>query len=72
MTAADFDGNGTTDLAVANDWDNTVSVLLNNGNGTFAAAATYPTGNQPRIGLRRQISTGYGMSDLVTAKGHLG
>ena len=36
MTAADFDGNGTMDLAVANEWDNTVSVLLNTGNGTFA------------------------------------
>ncbi len=37
VTSADFNGDGKADLAVANSSNGTVSVLLNNGNGTFAA-----------------------------------
>jgi len=36
IAVADFNGDGVPDLAVANG-DNTASLLLNNGNGTFAA-----------------------------------
>ncbi|MGC2330026.1 MAG: FG-GAP-like repeat-containing protein, partial [Candidatus Acidiferrales bacterium] len=35
------------DLIVANSADNTVSVLLGNGDGTFASQVTYPTGTDP-------------------------
>ena len=35
--AGDFTGDGRTDLAVANDGSNDVSVLLGNGDGTFQA-----------------------------------
>ena len=36
VAAGDLNGDGKPDLAVANLGNNTVSVLLNNGNGTFA------------------------------------
>ena len=39
--------NGVNDLLVANSADNTVSVLLGNGDGTFATQVTYPTGTDP-------------------------
>ena len=43
--AADLDGDGKPDLAVANSGSNNVSALKNNGDGTFAAAVNYATGN---------------------------
>jgi len=48
--AADVDGDGDKDLAVANYGNgagNTVSVLKNNGDGTFAPKVDYPTGTGP-------------------------
>ncbi len=42
LTAADFNGDGHTDLAVANAGDNTVSILLGNGDGTFSLAPGSP------------------------------
>lgn len=39
--------NGVNDLLVANSADNTVSVLLGNGDGTFGTQVTYPTGTDP-------------------------
>ena len=39
--------NDVNDLLVANSADNTVSVLLGNGDGTFATQVTYPTGADP-------------------------
>ena len=47
LVAGDF-GNGMLDLAVADDLDNDVSVLLGNGNGTFQSTpATYAVGSDP-------------------------
>src|SRR5262249_32313634 len=46
VVAADLNGGGT-DLVTANNDSNTVSVLLNNGNGTFAAASHYAAGPAP-------------------------
>ena len=40
MTSGDFDGDGDVDLATANSGNSTVSVLLNLGDGTFAAQVT--------------------------------
>jgi hypothetical protein len=37
LISADFNGDGKSDLAVANSGDNTVSILLGNGGGTFTA-----------------------------------
>ena len=41
--AGDFNGDGRTDLAVANSGANDVSVLLGNGDGTFAAPGQFAT-----------------------------
>jgi hypothetical protein len=52
IVAADFNGDGKTDLAVANnvrqsEAPGTVSVLIGNGDGTFRAAANYTAGGSP-------------------------
>ena len=44
IAVGDFNGDGKLDLAVANSGNGTVSVLLGNGNGTFATDTTYSTG----------------------------
>lgn len=46
LTAGDFNGDGKIDLAVANQGDNTISIL-GNGNGTFRPQAPYATGASP-------------------------
>ncbi len=45
LVVADFDGNGKADIAVSNANDNTVSILLGNGDGTFTEAAGSPIPN---------------------------
>ncbi len=47
MAIGDLDGVNGPDLAVANVISNDVSVLLNNGDGTFAAAVLHGTGSAP-------------------------
>ena len=47
VVAADFNGDGTEDLAVANSGSNTVSILIGQGDGTFIPASNPTTGNQP-------------------------
>ncbi len=49
ITSGDFNGDGNLDLAIANQTDNTVSILLGNGDGTFTAAANpaVAAGNAP-------------------------
>ena len=48
MSLGDLDGDGDLDMAVANRISDDASVLLNNGDGTFSAAASYAAGNSPR------------------------
>jgi hypothetical protein len=47
VVAADLNGDGKLDLAAANLSDNTVTVLLGNGDGTFTAAPSPVTGARP-------------------------
>lgn len=44
---ADLDGDGDLDLAVANLGSHNVSILKNNGNGTFQPPVNYDTGGAP-------------------------
>src|SRR5207248_8690754 len=45
VSVGDFNGDNKLDLAVTNPSNDTVSVLLGNGDGTFQAPVTYSTGN---------------------------
>lgn len=47
VIGSDFTTSGNFDLAVANHADNTVSILLGNGDGTFSTAGTLATGTGP-------------------------
>jgi hypothetical protein len=47
MAYGDFDGDGKTDLAVANIDSNTVSIFLGNGDGTFGPRWTMQPGRIP-------------------------
>jgi hypothetical protein len=71
VVTGDFNGDGRLDLAVANAGDNTVSVLLGNGDGTFQAAGTSSTG----LGLGPQLLVAGdlnrdGRTDLVTGNNY--
>ncbi len=50
IVVCDFNGDGKLDLAIANSEDNTVTILLGNGDGTFSQAPGSPiaVGNTPQ------------------------
>lgn len=58
ISTASLRDNGVNDLVVANSADNTVSVLLGNGDGTFETQATYPTGTDPVAIATGQFNNG--------------
>jgi hypothetical protein len=66
IVSGDFNGDGRTDLATANEGSNDVSVLLGNGNGTFQHQVTYAVGSYP-VGLVAGDFNGDGRTDLATA-----
>jgi FG-GAP-like repeat/FG-GAP repeat len=66
LVAGDFNGNGRTDLAVANFGTNDVSVLLGNGDGTFQNQVTYTVGSHP-VSLVAGDFNGDSRTDLATA-----
>jgi hypothetical protein len=68
IAVADFDGDGRTDLAVANSfvYDSCVSELLNAGGGTFPNQAIFATGSVPND-IATADFNGDGHPDLVVA-----
>ena len=70
LAIADLNGDGRRDLVTANHAAHTssISVLLNRGNGIFAAKRDYPTGRAPDS-LAIADLNGDGKPDLATANG---
>jgi hypothetical protein len=66
VATGDFNGDGKTDLVVANSGSNNVSILLGNGDGTFQAAKDFDADSSPQF-----VATGDfnrdGKLDLVVA-----
>jgi hypothetical protein len=66
LVAADFNGDGALDLAVANEGDDSVSILLGNGDGTFQSATSYLVGKAP-VALAVVRFSSDGAPDLAVA-----
>ena len=66
LAAGDLDGDGHVDLVVANLTSNSVSVLLGQGDGTFAPAVSYAVGMSPHAVLIADLD-GDGNPDVATA-----
>jgi hypothetical protein len=66
VVAADVNGDGNPDLAVASGDANSVSVLLGRGDGTFAPAVNYAAGSYPD-GIAAGDLNGDGKADLAIA-----
>src|SRR5579863_7396405 len=64
VAGADFNADGKFDLAVVNHGDNTVSILLGNGDGTFSASGTLTTGVGPVAALTADFNHD-GIPDLA-------
>ena len=62
----DFNADGNQDLAVANGFSTTVSVLVGRGDGTFLAAESFGVGNAPASVAVGDFN-GDGMPDLGVA-----
>ncbi|PYT68404.1 MAG: hypothetical protein DMG39_21320 [Acidobacteria bacterium] len=70
LIAADFDGDGKLDLAIANSGDNTVTIMLGNGDGTFSVQPNLGTGNASGSGPNSLIAGDFnndGKLDLAFA-----
>ena len=66
IAVADLNGDGFPDIVVANYSDNTVGVLLNNGNGTFKPETALAAGNAPD-GIALADVNGDGHIDILAA-----
>jgi YVTN family beta-propeller protein len=66
VAIGDFNGEGIADLAVTNETDNTVTILLGNGSGGFTNASESPVtvGNTP-LGVAIGDFNGDGTADLA-------
>jgi glucose/arabinose dehydrogenase len=66
VTPADVDGDGTLDLLVANAGGDSLTVLRGLGEGRFAPAVRYPTGQRPKVVIAADLD-GDGSPDAVSA-----
>ena len=66
VTVADFNGDGFPDLVTADTSDDTVSVLLGNGDGSFRPALRFQTGRSPESVCVSDFN-GDGILDLAVA-----
>lgn len=66
IVLADFDGNGSMDVAVANEVSNNVAVLLNGGDGVLGRSRAFSVGESP-IALASGDVNNDGRIDLVAA-----
>ncbi len=66
VTLGDVNGDGKLDIITANRVDNTTSVLLGSGNGTFGPKTDFATGNQP-LSVTLGDVNGDGKLDIITA-----
>lgn len=66
VATADVNGDGNSDLISANFNDNTVTVLTNNGDGTFTSVSTNSVGNAPSSVVAADVN-GDGKPDLTVA-----
>lgn len=66
LAGGDLNGDGYPDIAVANYCSGTVAVLMNNGNGTFAARVVYAAGSSPSSVIIKDLN-GDGKGDLALA-----
>ena len=71
IVKADFNRDGKTDLAVTNNSSSMVSILIGNGNGTFAAPVSYAVGDNP-LAIAASDFNGDGNIDLVVANYYSG
>jgi hypothetical protein len=66
VAVGDFARNGISDLAIVNQRNNSVSVLLGNGDGSFGPARDFPAGLSPSSPVVGDF-TGNGILDIAVA-----
>ncbi len=74
IAVGDYDGDDILDLAVANDEEDSLAILLGNGaggvgDGSFALSHKYPTGERPQSVIAAHLS-GDEILDLVVVNAH--
>jgi len=69
VATADLNADGKLDLVISNEFSNSVSVLLGNGDGTFQPAVSYPVGANP-IAVSIGDFAGDGKLDIFTVNGN--
>src|SRR5262249_12710545 len=69
LTLADFNLDGALDIAVCSGVDSSLSILINQGDGTFSAPMKYP-GHQRLEAIARGDLNGDGYPDLAVSYGN--